>query len=366
MFNISEEINLNSIPSNSPVSSVPSDYYPEGCGFWYEIAKGRDAGKKLFYRDSHHGAGDPKNTIVFVHGNPESSYTYREVIKYLINSVKKPIRIVAMDHIGFGLSDQATFEMVCMDHADNLLQLIKHLDLKNVTLIIHDWGGPIGIGAFLKVPDRVSNLIILNTTVFPFPKTGLTYDKNFPLKQFPWASTPKVIPNNLWGAFASFAIFFNPEDPQELAANVPNMLKTARETGRFVEEETIAQKFFREQFSSEKNVMSSKRLVLQTPVWGHGNVYKEPKLGERDTTPFYRFIQDNISKLWGPDGQNIGVRAVLGKWDPSAKDEVMQQWVENLPQLKGFIKEFEKAGHFIEEIEPETIADAIIDVAGLK
>jgi hypothetical protein len=198
------------------------------------------------------------------------------------------------------------------------------------------------------------------------PEEGIRYDKDFPIKQFVWSNTPKVIPNNLWGAFASFAIFFNPDDPMELAANVPNMLKTARDTGRFLEDETIAQKFFREQLSSDKNVMSSKRLVLQTPVWGHGNVYKEPTLGERDTTPFYRFIQDSISKLWGPDGQNIGVRAVLGKWDPSAKDEVIEQWIENLPQLKGHVKEFQKASHFIEEIEPEAIANAIIDVANLK
>ena len=125
------------------------------------------------------------------------------------------------------------------------------------------------------------------------------------------------------------------------------MLATSRETDSFSENETSTQKFFREQFQSDKNILSSKRLVLQTPVWGHGNVYKEPKLGERDTSPFYRFIQDNISKHWGPKGHNIGVRAVIGKWDPSAKDEVMEQWIENLPQLKGYIKVFENVGHFI-------------------
>jgi pimeloyl-ACP methyl ester carboxylesterase len=324
-----------------------------------------DAGKKMFFRDSSHGGGDPEEEIVFVHGNPESSYTYRNIIEHLIKTANKPFRIIAMDHIGFGLSDQASFEMVCMDHADNLSQLIKHLDLKKVTLIIHDWGGPIGIGAFLKDPERVSNLVVLNSTVFPFPESGMTYE-NYPLKQFPWANTPNIIPNNLWGAFTSFAIFYNPEDPQELIGDLPKMLATSRETGSFSENESIAQKFFREQLQSEQNALSSKRLVLQTPKWGHGNVYKEPNLGERDTTPFYRFIQDNIGKSWGPDGQNIGVRAVIGKWDPSAKDEVMQQWVENLPQLEGHIKTFENAGHFIEEIEPVAIANAIIDVARLK
>jgi pimeloyl-ACP methyl ester carboxylesterase len=363
---MSEKSNSNTLPSNSPVSSVPTDYYPPECGIWYELKENLDAGKKLFYRDSVHGTGDPESTIVFVHGNPESSYTYREVIKHLINSAKKPFRLVAMDHIGFGLSDQASFEMVCMDHADNLLQLIKHLDLRNVTLVIHNWGGPIGIGAFLKIPDRVTNLVILNTTVFPMPKTGLRYDKNYPIKGFPWSKFPKIIPNNFWGVFASFAIFFNPEDPQELVENMPNMLAQLREGGSLIENENKAQKLFREQFQSETNVMSSKRLVLQTPVWGYGNVYKDPTLGERDTTPFYHFIQENISKLWGPNGQNIGVQAVLGRWDPSAKDEVIQQWIDNLPQLEGNVKFFENANHFIEECEPEAVASAIIDVAGLK
>jgi len=354
------------IPSNSPVNSIPSEYYPEGCGFWFEIKEGMDAGKKMFYRDSIHGSGEPKNTIVFVHGNPESSYTYRDVIKHLIENADEPIRIIAMDHIGFGLSDQASFEMVCMDHAENLLQLVKHLDLQHVTLIIHDWGGPIGIGAFLKEPERVSNLVILNTTVFPMPKTGLRYDKNFPIKGFPWSKFPKIIPNNYWGVFASFAIFFNPDDPQELIENMPNMLAQLRDGGSLVENENEAQRFFNEQFQSDMNVLSSKRLVLQTPVWGYGNVYKEPNLGERDTTPFYRFIQDNITKYWGPEGQNIGVCAVLGRWDPSAKDEVIEQWIENLPQLKGNIKIFEKASHFIEECEPKAVATSIIDIAGLK
>ena len=360
-----EKINSKSLQSNSPIKDVPADYYPQGCGNWYEIEEGIDAGKKMFFRDSKHGTGKPENTIVFVHGNPECSYTYRGVIKHLVNTAKKPIRIVAMDHIGFGLSDQASFEMVCMDHAQNLIQLIRFLDLRNVTFIIHDWGGPIGVGAFLKLPERISNLVILNSTVFPIPLTGLTF-KNYPLKRLPWSKLPKTIPNNYWGAFSSFAIFYTLENPDDLLINMPTMLANAKEKGTLMENESISQRIFREQFQSKPNTLSSKRLVLQTPLWGHGNTYKEPALGERDTTPFYRFIQDNISKLWGPDGQNIGVRAVIGKMDPLAKEEVLQQWVDHLPQLEGHIKIFENRNHFIEEFEPEAIANAIIDVARLK
>jgi pimeloyl-ACP methyl ester carboxylesterase len=360
-----EKINLKALPSNSPIKNVPADYYPQGCGNWYEIVEGNDTGKKMFFRDSKHGTGEPENTIVFVHGNPECSYTYRNVVKHLVNTVKKSIRIVAMDHIGFGLSDQASFEMVCMDHAQNLVELIRFLDLRNVTFIIHDWGGPIGVGAFLKLPERISNLVILNSTVFPIPLTGLTF-KNYPLKRLPWSKLPKTIPNNYWGAFSSFAIFYTLENPEDLLINMPAMLANAKEKGTLMENESVSQRIFREQFQSKPNTLSSKRLVLQTPLWGHGNTYKEPALGERDTNPFYRFIQNNISKLWGPDGQNIGVRAIIGKLDPLAKEEVLQQWVDHLPQLEGHIKIFENRNHFIEEFEPIAIANSIIDVAGLK
>ena len=85
--------NLNSIPSNSPVKNIPSDYYPQGCGFWHELSEGIDAGKKIFYRDSKHGKGDLEETLVFVHGNPESSYTYRQVIEHLIDSAKNLLKL---------------------------------------------------------------------------------------------------------------------------------------------------------------------------------------------------------------------------------------------------------------------------------
>ena len=350
-------------PGNTPIKDIPPDYYPEGCGFWYELSEGLDAKKKLFFRDSTHGDGTPEKTIVFIHGNPENSYTYRKVINHLINSAKKPFRLVTMDHIGFGLSDQASFEMVCMDHANNLLQLINHLDLKDVTLIVHDWGGPIGIGAFLKVPERVSNLVVLNSTVFPIPETGLTYD-TYPSKQVAWSSSPKMIPNNNWGDFAATIIFLTPMEPKDLLAY---LMPTLREIGKgnYSPTEKTAQMLFKQQFSPEMNALSSKRLVLQTPIWGHGAKYNEPTLGERDTKPFYMFIQENISACWGPDSQNIGVRALCGKWDPSAKDEVMEQWIAHLPQLEGNITEFQEVSHFVEEHKPKEIAEAILEVSNL-
>jgi pimeloyl-ACP methyl ester carboxylesterase len=78
--------------------------------------------------------------VVFVHGNPESSYPYRHVRDRLLQA-RACVRVIGVDHVAFGLSDQATFEMVDMHHARNLTQLVRHLDLRDVTLVVHDWGG---------------------------------------------------------------------------------------------------------------------------------------------------------------------------------------------------------------------------------
>ncbi len=355
---------IDTVPGNTPVRNVPSDYFPKGDSYWFILPDGRDAGKKLFFRDSTCGPGEPEDTFVFVHGNPESSYTYRKVINSITLCAKKPVRIIAMDHIGFGLSDQASYEMVCMDHADNLLQLIRHLDLRNVTLVIHDWGGPIGTGAFLKEPERVSNLVILNSTVFPMPDKGYTYN-NYPISWLGWSKLPEIIFDRWWGAFAAYAISRPPAKPGILIIHFVIFLAMS-EMGIIPKHERTARLFYREQFNSKKNVRSSKRLVKQSAVWGHGNKFIDPNRGERDTEPFYKFIQDNIGQLWGPEGQNIGTKACLGQWDPLAKESIVAQWINALPQLKDHVKTFDGVGHFVEEARFDEIADAIIDVAGIN
>ncbi|MBN2160367.1 MAG: alpha/beta fold hydrolase [Spirochaetes bacterium] len=354
---------VGTLPGNTPITDIPPDYFPKGCGFWFKIPEGRDHGKKMFFRDSRHGKGAPKRTIVFVHGNPECSYIYRKIIQDVIDKAKKPFRIIAMDHIGFGLSDQASYEMVCMDHAENLLQLIRHLKPTNITLVIHDWGGPIGVGAFLREPGRVSNLVLNNTTIFPMPESGYTY-RNYPIPWLPWSRFPLIMPNFIWGAFSSYAIYRTPTKPLNIIAGF--VIQVAKYLfGILARNETPAQRIFREQFKTRLNARSSMRFVRQSAVWGHGNTYYEPSLGSRDTAPFYRFMQDNIKKLWGPKGRHIGARALLGRWDPLGKDEVIKQWTDNLPQLEGHVRLFNNVGHFIEEVKPREIAEAIIDVSKL-
>ncbi|MFZ5478531.1 MAG: alpha/beta fold hydrolase [Myxococcota bacterium] len=107
------------------------------------------------------GEGSP---VLCVHGNPTWSFMWREVVLALRGSH----RVVAPDHVGCGLSEKPpgwTYRL--RDHIDNLERLVLHLDLRDVTLVVHDWGGAIGMGLAGRHPDRVARIAVLNTAAFP-------------------------------------------------------------------------------------------------------------------------------------------------------------------------------------------------------
>lgn len=103
------------------------------------------------------GSGD---IILFVHGTPTWSFLYRDFIKGL----SKSQRCIAVDHLGFGLSEKPEKSAVRpQDHAQNLSEFIQKLNLKNITLVVHDFGGPIGLGAALDQPERIHQVVMFNT-----------------------------------------------------------------------------------------------------------------------------------------------------------------------------------------------------------
>lgn len=107
---------------------------------------------------------DGDRTVVFVHGNPSSSAEFLPAIADL----RSTHRCIAMDHIGFGDSDKPTeWNYLPSQHAENLAALLDHLDVRNVTLVVGDWGGPIGLSWALANPDRVSRVVITNTWMWP-------------------------------------------------------------------------------------------------------------------------------------------------------------------------------------------------------
>ncbi len=110
---------------------------------------------RMHYVDE--GKGDP---VVFVHGNPSWSYEFRNMIKEL----SKTNRCIAPDMIGFGLSDKPLdWSYLPIEHARLMEDLLLSLDLRDITLIVGDWGGPIGLSFAINHPKRIKNLVINNT-----------------------------------------------------------------------------------------------------------------------------------------------------------------------------------------------------------
>lgn len=109
------------------------------------------------------GEGEP---IVMLHGNPTWSFYYRE----LIRNFSKNYRVIAPDHIGSGLSEKPEeWSYRLEDHIQNIIRLVERLSLKNITLVVHDWGGAIGLGFATRRPELVKRLVILNTGAFYLP-----------------------------------------------------------------------------------------------------------------------------------------------------------------------------------------------------
>jgi haloalkane dehalogenase len=114
---------------------------------------------RVHYVDEGHGA-----PILFVHGTPTWSFEYR----HLIAALAPDHRCVAPDHLGFGLSERpAGFAYTPEAHAGVLAEFVDRLDLRDLTLILHYFGGPIGLPLALDT-DRVRRVVLINTWAWPF------------------------------------------------------------------------------------------------------------------------------------------------------------------------------------------------------
>jgi haloalkane dehalogenase len=108
-------------------------------------------------------AGPPDAPVVLLlHGQPTWSYLYRHVIAVLVEA---GLRVIAPDHIGFGRSDKPTdpTAYTFKRHVGWLHSLIEGLELRDVTLVAQDWGGPIGLSVLARDPDRFAGVVATNT-----------------------------------------------------------------------------------------------------------------------------------------------------------------------------------------------------------
>lgn len=113
---------------------------------------------RMHYIDE--GAGP---VVLLMHGNPTWSYFYRHVISHLSTS----FRVIAPDHLGCGLSDKPVDYDYCLaNHIKNISYLVDHLSLSRFSMVVHDWGGAIGLGYGVDHPATIDKLVILNTAAF--------------------------------------------------------------------------------------------------------------------------------------------------------------------------------------------------------
>ena len=121
------------------------------------------AGFRQHYIDE--GAGRP---VVLLHGQPTWGYIWRR----FVGPLAATHRVIVPDHMGFGKSETpADRAYTLRTHVENLTALIDSLDLRDITLVMQDWGGPIGIGYAVRHPERVHSLVLMNT-VFGYGAAG--------------------------------------------------------------------------------------------------------------------------------------------------------------------------------------------------
>jgi len=118
-------------------------------------------GSMMHYLDE--GSGSP---ILMLHGNPTWSFYYRNVVK----ACSGKYRCIVPDHIGCGLSDKPQdYNYILDTHISNVLRLVDALKIKKLDLVVHDWGGSIGMGIAVRCPDLINRIVILNSAAFTDP-----------------------------------------------------------------------------------------------------------------------------------------------------------------------------------------------------
>jgi haloalkane dehalogenase len=137
---------------------TPDERFEGLPGYAFEPHYVEQEGLRLHYLDE--GSGSP---VLLLHGEPTWSYLYRKIIPQLTPSV----RALAPDYFGFGRSDKplAREDYTYDFHVAAITRLVEELDLRDATVVVQDWGGPVGLRVATENPDRFSRLVIMNTGI---------------------------------------------------------------------------------------------------------------------------------------------------------------------------------------------------------
>lgn len=255
------------------------------------------------YHYLNEGQGEP---VVMVHGNPSWSFYYRN----LVTALSGQFQCIVPDHIGCGLSDKPSdkdYDYTLEQRIDDLEKLLVHLGVeKNITLVVHDWGGMIGMGYAARHPEKIKRLVILNTAAFNLPKA-----KSFPIPL--WICRNTYLGTVLVRGFNAFS---------SIASYVGVKRKPMSKAIR---------KAYVSPFNSWKNRISTLRFVQDIPlIPTHKN---------------YQLIENIDNSL--QNFQSIPTVICWGLQDFVFDKSFLDVWKKKMPHAE--INEFSDCGHYILE-----------------
>jgi len=240
--------------------------------------------------------------ILFIHGTPEWSFGFRDLIKGLRGSY----RCVAFDHIGFGLSDKPPGEVYgCRDHAARLKKFIELKGLTNITIVANDFGGGIGLSYAIDHPENVQSIILFNTWMW-----SLKNDKHY--------TGPSKLVNSWLGKF----LYLNLNFPVN----------------------TIMRAAYADKKKLTKEVHQHYKLALPDSSSRHGAYAFAKEL--MNASDWWQSNWEQLNKL-----QSHKFLIFWGMKDNFVALPALDNWKNKLPTAR-FIT-FEDAGHFVQEEKPE-------------
>jgi cis-3-alkyl-4-acyloxetan-2-one decarboxylase len=271
-------------------------------------------GLKYHYLDQ--GAGDP---VVMVHGNPTWSVYYRNLVKAL----QGDFRCIVPDHMGCGFSDKpndSQYNYTLGSRIDDLEALLAHLEInKNVTLVVHDWGGLIGLGWAIRHPEAIKRLIIFNTAAFHLPTTK---------KRIPW----------------QLALGRHTRLGSWLIENL-NAFSVAASWVGCTQNPMSAKlrKLYQSPYNSKANRIATLRFVQDIPL--------------KETDPAFALVSDVEAKL--ESFNKIPSLICWGLKDFVFDGDFLKVFEQKLPQAE--VHRFEQAGHYVLEDAIEEILPLVQD-----
>ena len=279
------------------------------------------SGFKMHYVDE--GSGE---VVLCLHGQPTWGYLYRQVIPLLSGRY----RVVVPDNMGFGKSETPPNKAYRLqEHMDNLIELVEYLGFENITLVVHDWGGPIGSGLLKQKPDVVKRIVVMNSLL-------------------PLGSEQE---NKLLAEGIGTSPWFH-------------MMGGLYENGTF--DPVVKNLFQYATVSLMTDHLGFEKRTNITEDWIRA--YSEPFKTEEETraaVAFPKSIVDGSNDLWHPfDEDELKVARskptimIEGLKDKGLPPELyMAIFRESFPE--GQVYELPRAGHFLQEDEPQAVASLI-------